>query len=179
MKTMTCDDAFEALTGPREFSAGDLEQHLAGCARCREMSDVLSPALALFAGEAPTEPAMISGHGATGASARMGSAGRELLSPAAVRAADHAARELGCRSQRQRSRTLLSGALRLAAVFLLGVATAFGIAGLRSEGNTAATESESDGTCLWAATDTRSADTLDAEHVILSCVACHLPATGR
>ena len=178
MKTMTCDDAFEALTGPGEFSAAELQRHLTGCARCREMSDVLAPALALFAGEAPTEPACFDDR-ALAASSATERTGGALLSTAAVRAADEAARGLAARSRRQRRNATLPGALRIAAVFLLGVASAFGIAGLRSDGNSAATESRDDGACLWVSTDTPAADTLDAEHVILSCVACHLPAAGR
>ena len=118
-------------------------------------------------------------HRAGTASSATERTGGALLSTAAVRAADDAARDLAARSRRQRRNVTLPGVLRIAAVFLLGVASAFGIAGLRSDGSPAATESRSPGTCLWVSTDTRAADTLDAEHVILSCVACHLSPTGH
>ena len=177
MTTMTCDDAFEALTGPTGFGAADVEAHLRACARCREMSEVLAPALALFAGDAPVEPACFDDRPVAAAAATERTGG-VLLSTAAVRAADDAARDLAAHSRRRRN-VALPGVLRIAAVFLLGIATAFGIAGLRSDGNPAVTESQNEGACLWVSTDTRSADKVDAEHVILSCVACHLPATGR
>jgi hypothetical protein len=173
---MTCDEAFEALTGPSEFSAGDLRSHLAACPRCREMSDVLAPALALFAGEAPREAPPVDQQFATGTEAS-GAAAGTLLSPAAIRADDHAARALASQSPRRRT-VLLPGVLRIAAVFVLGIATAFGIAGLRS-GPQAAENPATNGSCLWIARNAQSAEDLQAEHVILSCVACHLPAASR
>jgi hypothetical protein len=102
MKTMTCDEAFEALTDPRALKQPQLERHLAGCVRCRQMRDVLAPALALFAGDAPAEPsaAML-----TAAAGEAGSSTSGLLTPAAVLAADAAARRLGARSRRSWLRT--------------------------------------------------------------------------
>jgi hypothetical protein len=45
---MNCDDAFELLTDSVGRSDAALERHLAGCARCRAMSETLSPALGLM-----------------------------------------------------------------------------------------------------------------------------------
>lgn len=45
---MNCDEAFDALTAAENRPCDDLLQHLQDCARCREMREVLSPALALF-----------------------------------------------------------------------------------------------------------------------------------
>ncbi len=48
---MNCDEAFDALTDPAEHDNSALKWHLEFCPRCREMQEVLAPALALFAGE--------------------------------------------------------------------------------------------------------------------------------
>lgn len=45
---MNCDEAFDAMTDRELFRSDALQQHLKVCTRCRQMSEVLSPALALF-----------------------------------------------------------------------------------------------------------------------------------
>ncbi|RPI89898.1 MAG: hypothetical protein EHM42_02235 [Planctomycetaceae bacterium] len=46
---MNCDEAFELLTDAAAGSETDLARHLAACPRCRQMCEVLAPAIALFA----------------------------------------------------------------------------------------------------------------------------------
>lgn len=47
---MNCDQAFDAMTDAFDAESAELQAHLAGCPRCREMRETLSPALdALFA----------------------------------------------------------------------------------------------------------------------------------
>ncbi len=55
---MNCDDAFDALTDPTGADAAELAEHLAKCPRCRELKQVLEPALSLLSGNRPAEPAM-------------------------------------------------------------------------------------------------------------------------
>jgi|HubBroStandDraft_4_1064222.scaffolds.fasta_scaffold111253_2 hypothetical protein len=55
---MNCDEAFDALTDPMWADAAELAEHLANCPRCRELKQVLEPALSLLCGDLPAEPAM-------------------------------------------------------------------------------------------------------------------------
>jgi hypothetical protein len=55
---MNCDDAFDALTDPVSANAVELAEHLEKCPRCRELKQVLEPALSLLCGDLPAEPAM-------------------------------------------------------------------------------------------------------------------------
>ncbi|HVJ87656.1 MAG TPA: hypothetical protein VM452_18490 [Caulifigura sp.] len=45
---MTCDDAFDLLTGPERVETPPLADHLACCPRCRAMAETLAPAIELF-----------------------------------------------------------------------------------------------------------------------------------
>jgi hypothetical protein len=54
---MNCDDAFDALTDPVGADTAELAEHLAVCPRCRELKQVLEPALSLLCGDLPAEPA--------------------------------------------------------------------------------------------------------------------------
>jgi hypothetical protein len=55
---MNCDEAFDALTDPAGADAVELAEHLSKCPRCRELKQVLEPALSLLCGDLPAEPAM-------------------------------------------------------------------------------------------------------------------------
>ena len=46
---MNCDQAFDALTDNNLRDSNELTQHLDSCPRCRDMADMLDPALDLFA----------------------------------------------------------------------------------------------------------------------------------
>lgn len=48
MKIMTCDEAFDRLTDPAGASDNLLQTHLAECPRCRDMAELLRPALDLI-----------------------------------------------------------------------------------------------------------------------------------
>ena len=45
---MNCDQAFDALTNAQLRDTTELDSHLAACPRCRDLADVLEPALGLF-----------------------------------------------------------------------------------------------------------------------------------
>ena len=184
--TITCDAAFDALTDPRATDPRgtgqpELEQHLASCARCRQMRDVLAPALALFAGEAPLErPGLSASRAEEGLSTRP-SPPNALLSTAAVHAAGEAARKLSSRHRRRPWRTTsLPELLRTAAVFLLGIATAFAIVTVGNDRPVATpAAAPPPGACLWTSAGQSQPEQARAEQVILSCVACHLPASDQ
>ena len=55
---MNCDDAFDALTDPAWADTAELAEHLVKCPRCRDLKQVLEPALSLLSGDLPAEPAM-------------------------------------------------------------------------------------------------------------------------
>lgn len=46
---MTCDEAFELLTSTTGTQTANLDRHLHNCQRCRQMREVLAPAIELFA----------------------------------------------------------------------------------------------------------------------------------
>jgi hypothetical protein len=54
---MNCDEAFDALTDPVSADAAELAEHLLKCPRCRDLKQVLEPALSLLCGDLPAEPA--------------------------------------------------------------------------------------------------------------------------
>ncbi|MGH7199198.1 MAG: hypothetical protein ACREJB_01245, partial [Planctomycetaceae bacterium] len=80
---MNCDDAFDALTDPARRRDPALAWHLDLCPRCRQMRDVLEPALELFG---PAEEPASSGPSAFSA--------EPFLSPEAVQIAERAAARL-------------------------------------------------------------------------------------
>lgn len=45
---LNCDQTFDCLTDPIHRHSADVEQHLASCPRCRDMAEILEPALDLF-----------------------------------------------------------------------------------------------------------------------------------
>jgi hypothetical protein len=45
---MNCDQAFDYLTNPQLRDAEELQAHFSTCPRCRNLADVLEPALGLF-----------------------------------------------------------------------------------------------------------------------------------
>jgi hypothetical protein len=55
---MNCDEAFDALTDPMWADTAEVAEHLAKCPRCRELKQVLEPALLLLCGDLPAEPPM-------------------------------------------------------------------------------------------------------------------------
>jgi hypothetical protein len=55
---MNCDETFDALTDPVGANTAELAKHLLKCPRCRDLKQVLEPALSLLCGDLPVEPAM-------------------------------------------------------------------------------------------------------------------------
>jgi len=52
---MNCDTAFDLMTDPHGGRSNSLREHLAGCARCRQMQETLAPALDWLSEPAPLD----------------------------------------------------------------------------------------------------------------------------
>lgn len=166
---MNCDQAFEALTHPERLHDEELERHLDACPRCRQMQDVLEPALALF-----DEP--LAETSATSSLA----AHAPLLSAETVRLAERQAaalrrRAAGGRFTRMGVIAALAGS---AALFAMGALTALGLgtASERTGDSTPPQPTTVAEQCLWSLQD-REQESGSARAVVLSCVSCHLPGT--
>jgi hypothetical protein len=166
---MNCDQAFEALTHPERLHDQELERHLDACPRCRQMQEVLEPALALFDEQLPAPLASFLPAGQA-----------PLLSAETVRLAEHQAAALRRRSTGGRiTRTGVIAALAAsAALFAMGALTALGL-GTASERTVDSIPAQSDMVaeqCLWSSQN-REEQPGSARTVVLSCVSCHLPGT--
>ncbi|HUG93791.1 MAG TPA: hypothetical protein VML55_23380 [Planctomycetaceae bacterium] len=175
--TLTCDEAFDVLTDPFETDRSGLERHLATCARCRQMRDVIAPGLTLFAGEAPPERACSDGSPAPDGKRDWISDVLAQTSPEGRRVLRDFAREFMPRWRRRRRIRRL---LWTSAVLLLGGALAFGVATTGTDDPEGAQSgAPAAAVCLWTSSDRSPPQPSRAEQVILSCVACHLPASGQ
>ena len=181
---MNCDEAFEALTDPTEPNHSALKWHLEFCPRCREMQQVLAPALAMFATDGQSADAVKSQTDQSRdlprrreprfSPAELGNApARPFLTPEAIRVAEQSAQALHPVKRRMAFRWILAGvASALAAVAVFFVVHI-------SEPRTGSSEPAMlADRCLWMERD--AADTplptedASSRWVVLSCVACHL-----
>jgi len=184
---MNCDDAFECLTDPTRQDCDELKWHLDLCSRCRQMKEVLAPALQLFS------PSPGDDFGRT-SPADSGLDLEQTPEPAsrplpvesillAERTAEQLARQRENPQGNVRRNTGLGTLVRLTAVFLLGAAVTF--AGItwktrRERPSAAEAPYSKDGACLWLNRDAEPVRTerpTDARHVVLSCNDCHLRHT--
>lgn len=172
---MNCDEAFDALTDPSESNQSALNWHLEFCPRCREMREVLAPALAMFAAEslAPEAPAP---HRLPERSIENPPRhiSRPFLTPEAIRVAELSARNLHPARKR--------GAMRWITVGMIGLLTALGVFFAMNPSESASPRNSDPlllaDKCLWTQRDAHppagSADQPSSRWVVLSCVACHL-----
>ncbi len=165
---MNCDDAFDRLTDPVGRDDAALQRHLAGCARCREMQQTLSPALAWFHEVAPWQ------------TADRTQTGGPLLTVQALRIAEQAARSLPPVRRPIRQRWWQSMAAMV--LFLLS-GMAAGAYQARQSDQLAAAEPAASAmlasSCLWLGPKVSAeVRTQTSRDVILSCVACHVPKTS-
>lgn len=171
---MNCDDAFDALTDPQRRGDSELQQHLARCARCRQMEETLSPALHLFeVDQAEGEPSQ---YGAAVPSAAPESAAPHALQSRSRNVARRGIRRSAGRpASRTRSHLL---AVAVTAVLVLGIASSWkspnsGITPLPR----LASQIED---CSWLRPETIGARAREtaAAHVVAGCVTCHLAEGG-
>jgi anti-sigma factor RsiW len=164
---MNCDQAFDCLTDPQQRYSVELERHLAGCPRCRNMHETLEPALDLF-DEIIAEP---------GASTPL--AAGPVLSTESVRLAEQTAAQLSAaRPTARRAERSWWFVWRYAAVFLFGGAIVLGIGAV--QGKLSGPESPRGATCTWRNRAAMSvSEAGNPQAVTLSCVACHLPSAPQ
>jgi len=186
---MNCDEAFDALTDPVSADAAELAKHLLKCPRCRELKQVLEPALSLLCGELPAEPAMPGALPSEGrGNDHAGSSQRSFLSVEAIGVAEAAAARLASQSAPSGSRPVvrlpghrISGrALQGLLCAALGGLAVFCIGLWNAKSDVAPQPSLAPG-LIPAGVCTRNAvpqkatqPRENARAVILSCVACHL-----
>jgi hypothetical protein len=186
---MNCDEAFDALTDPVGANTAELAEHLFKCPRCRDLKQVLEPALSLLCGELPAEPAMRAalpnqGHGDDHTVASQ----KAFLSVEAIGLAEAAAARFASQSVPSGSRPVvrvpghrISGrALQGLLCAALGGLAVFCIALWVGKSDVAPQPSLVPGV-IPAGVCTRNAvpqkatqPRENARAVILSCVACHL-----
>jgi hypothetical protein len=172
MHPMTCDDAFDALTDPLLRDDAALRSHLEGCPRCRQMEEVLQPALAALA--------PLSSAGGSFSVSEEPSA--PFLTPDLIAEAEAAARALTPRpavaSQGGSNRRAFDW--RMTTLSLVFVFCVSALPFVAAAWNTHVTPAAA---CLWKqrpGTEIAAAGTTDpaetaSQRVVLTCVACHLP----
>lgn len=174
---MNCDQAFDELTNPARRNSADLQRHLAACPRCRQMQDVLAPAIDLLApGE--TEPADAAGGGLPADAAGGGlpthaaSATAESILLAERTAAELARTKPAVSPVR---RFVSSAFVRYAAVFLLGVGFTFAATSIGDRPSPASDAVGNAADCLWVQHTEQNDQRFQAGApvVVASCVGCH------
>ena len=191
---MNCDEAFDALTDPEQASNRALAWHLEFCPRCREMQNVLAPALGLLAEgtlaaerdstqkfRCPT-PNRVSDFLEAGSAAAArpprGKAKAPFLTPEAVQVAEQIAQRL--RSPRRR---LGSFWTRFAVTAAVCLCAAFGVTFTFNPAEPAPPRPQSEplrlaDQCLWTnrgeKVATASTEPPSSRWVVMSCVSCHL-----
>ena len=150
---MTCDEAFDRMTSEAELTPAT-RAHLAGCPRCREMHDTLSPALEALESEPPrrASPWLEAG----------------TASSEAVALARTVAGELTRASDVTRRWQVGMSVLRYSAILLVGAT--FGMALMRP-----AASEPTEGARIPSAACTRGLvqSSTDAKALVRTCIACH------
>jgi hypothetical protein len=164
---MNCDQAFDALTSRGASSNEALNQHLEACPRCRDMADVLSPALELFAPAAFEEAAATAGEFAD--SPALPTAGSPHVSGADW--IDTAPWRNNVRSARRARR---DGLKIVGAVVLVAVLTvAFAKIG-RDTPQSGFVSPLAAAECI-----RESTEPMPSEQAVAACVSCHLQLTTK
>ena len=167
---MNCDEVFDQLTDPGRGMTRDLKWHMDRCPRCRQLHEVLKPALSLFeGGDPPREPG-----------GEIAAISHERLLPGqdAVRLAERSAASLAKRRRphlwESRRRRWLLGAACACGLLAGSILTLGAVALLGDEGTFAgeATVAAVGDNCTWRSPESQEGS--PPRTVILSCVACHL-----
>lgn len=172
---MNCETAFDYLTDPVLNSSPELRQHLAECSRCREMEEVLSPALTWLTEAAREDDAVHSG---------LQSA--PFLTAETVAVADRLAAQLA--QDKETRRELLPATLQRpfggrswSGWHVGGVAAMLMLAGFGGWFLGAASSPDKTSTstvCLWTNREwSAAAVDQSAKTITMSCLACHLAAS--
>ena len=160
---MNCDQAFDALTSRAASENEALSSHLDACPRCRDMADVLSPALELFAPATLEEMSAASGESGEPAVSRSSS-----VAPESADWIDQAPWRSNVQSARHARRDGLKIVGTVALVALLTV----GFASIGRDGSSGFLSSVSAAECIRDSTES-----IPAEKAVAACVSCHLQLT--
>lgn len=172
---MNCDEAFDRITDPERCRSAELDWHLEMCPRCRQMREVLAPALDLLA---PQEAEFAVGEdvGFSPGDNDCESRREAFLSPESLAVAERAARDLSPQRRPRRSQRRGMGLLRYAAAFAFGAMLAVGgFLFVESPKTSRAAGLPATNSCLLmqqpASTD--SLRQAGADSVIQQCRVCH------
>jgi hypothetical protein len=185
---MNCDDVFDALTDPALSPSGtaELDRHLAGCARCRQLREVLEPARSLLCGELPIErvPGQESG---SESAAAVGA--KSLLTVESLGRAEAIAAQLAARSHTSLPRRWslanprLLAVVRGTALVLFGAMAVYCLEPRDRESDLQAIPAVAPAgqpakVCTRMDFQRRSSSSRNAQQVVLTCVACHMKDGG-
>jgi hypothetical protein len=185
---MNCDDVFDALTEPA-LSPGDtaeLEAHLAGCRRCRQLREVIEPARSLLCGELPIE--LVPGQPLPHERGTVSGA-KSLLTIESVGQAEAIASQLAARGRknlpprRSFSNPRFLSAVRGAALVLFGALAVYCL-GPRDRDNdlhaipAVVPAPLSPNICTRLDFQREKSSSRNAQQVVLTCVACHMKDGG-
>lgn len=171
---MNCDQAFEAFTDPTGSGDVELHQHLEACARCRQMREVLAPALDRLISvsrDAETFEEFADQHGEVQPVST-------FLSPAAVRIAEEAASRVNSPSSparlRDSRRTRPANFARYTVVALMAGVVSVSVMGVFLGWNS--NQAPAADHCTWSQRgDTESSQSQSSQTLVASCVTCHMP----
>lgn len=158
---MNCDQAFDEMTRADGVRSPELVQHLEGCRRCREMFEVLSPALSGLQTESRALARTIEGVSLQSNSIRVVTPAGEQPGPSPrFLTRTHQGRQLW---------------LKALAFFCAGAAIVLAALLVRqpSEPPTAPVTGTPRDECNWIHPELARGDS--ARSVTLTCMACHLP----
>lgn len=172
---MNCETAFEYLTDSVLSNSPELRQHLAKCPRCREMEEVLSPALSWIVEAAREDDAV-----------RSQQPSSPFLTAETVAVADRLAAQLA--QDKETRRELLPSTLprkfagrswagwRAGGVVAMLMLAGFG--GWFLGANWGPESSSTSTVCLWTNREwSAAAVDQSAKSITMSCLACHLAAS--
>lgn len=179
---MNCDEAFDCLTDPARRDGDELKWHLDLCPRCRQMKDVLSPALDLIAPAQDAEEFGALSHSVdeSGLDLEKASPRPATLSAESLRLAERTAADLARRSRGPRQLRRRFGSItRFVAIFLLGAVITLSAttwSNRRDRDRNAASGPPTRNDCLWVQHDqqAKAGPSRTSRQVVLSCVDCHL-----
>lgn len=175
---MNCDEAFNALTDATGNRGDQLERHLRTCPRCRQMREVLAPALSLFLPTDSHEEADCFEQETCDAA---NAVRKQFLSVEAVQIAKEAALTLSSRDHNlpeRRGRRVKWAAVQVTAA-AVAVTIAFAVFSVptghepASTRQAAATPAVPGRHCAWKERQRTDDSKQDAQVVVASCVACH------
>jgi hypothetical protein len=184
---MNCDDVFDALTDPAlPNGSAELDEHLAGCPRCRQLREVIEPARSLLGGELPIErlPGEKSGN-----ESDTGPRAKSLLTVESLGMAEAIATQLAARGRTKLPRRWSSAnpglltVVRGAALVLFGAALVYCLEPRDRENYLRAIPAVAPASppakvCTRMDFQRRDLRSRSAQQVVLTCVACHMKDGG-